>query len=472
MNRALGTWDVSARRKDLRGRGQGRRVLVITPEPLPLPGQATTGAGLRAWGLTMGLRCRGFDAIVASCTTAFHERYRLEASSLPAHVRMFQRDRIDRLLEDVRPEVVVLQHWGMAHEVPELDVPLAIDLAGPHLLERAYWGSPDLLHDAEQKLAALRRADFVVCSGRFQRHYFYAWLALAGFDLRRTPVPIIPFSVPPLEGFPGELEREPGTFVYSGMLLAWQDPSQGLRLLLEEMDRCGRGKLVVFTGCHPVLDASAHHLAKLVDELRAHPRVEMRGIVPFDELIGALSRYDVAFDLMEQNPERELAFTTRTMIYLACGLPVIYNDFSELSESIRSTGCGWTLSPGDEAGLRLLCRRILAGEESVAPRREQAKEFARCHTWDRTIAPLADFCAAPYIREGKARAMLRVESLDHQLSEERRARQQAEAELAALRSRWIVRLANRSLLLRKAMAPLAWLAVWPISRLLRRTMLR
>ncbi|MGB9693138.1 MAG: hypothetical protein ACPL7D_13335, partial [Candidatus Sumerlaeaceae bacterium] len=72
-------------------RAQGRRVLVITPEPLPLPGQATTGAGLRAWGLTMGLRMRGFDAIVASCNVAFSDTYLTGQQPLPGHVRMFQR---------------------------------------------------------------------------------------------------------------------------------------------------------------------------------------------------------------------------------------------------------------------------------------------------------------------------------------------------------------------------------------------
>jgi len=36
----------------------------------------------------------------------------------------------------------------------------------------------------------------------------------------------------------------------------------------------------------------------------------------------------VAWDVMARNPERELAFTSRTVEYLWC-LPVVYNNYAE-----------------------------------------------------------------------------------------------------------------------------------------------
>lgn len=440
-----------------------RRVLVITPEPLPLPEQATTGAGLRAWGLAMGLRARGFDAVVASCNVAFADVYLSGQLLLPDYVRMFQRHRVDLLLDTVKPEVVILQHWGMAHEVPELDVPLVIDLAGPHLLERHFWGSPDLLRDAEAKLAALRRADFVVCSGRYQRHYFYAWLVLAGFDLRQSQVPIIPFSVPPRDQLPSGGDRERHSFVYGGMLLAWQDPSRALRIVVDEIEHAGQGRLHIYTGVHPVLDASANHLAELTNDLRGHSCVEFHGIVPFHKLLEEYSRYEVALDLMAWNPERELAFTTRTMIYLACGLPVIHNDFSEVAELLRQHGGGWTVSPDDEAGLRRLCRAVLHDECELAPARAAALALAEKFTWEKTIEPLAQFCEAPYFRAEKAKALLRVERLDTELNLERERRVAAEAELARLRGKALVKLASRLSGAKRLLAPVVKAVMWPIA---------
>lgn len=449
-----------------------RRVLVITPEPLPLPGQATTGAGLRAWGLTMGLRSRGFDAHVATCNIAFSDAYLTGAKPLPDYVHAFARNDIAALLRKLEPEVVVLQHWGMAHEVPDVDVPLVIDLAGPHLLERLYWNSPDILNDATMKLSALRRADFIVCSGKYQRHYFYSWLTLAGIDVRHMPVPIIPFSVPPEQEWPPERPRTPHSFVYGGMLLAWQDPSVGLTVLLEEMDRAKRGELHLFTGSHPVLDASAPHLTKLLETLAAHPRVRMHGIRPFDDLLQAYSGFEVAMDLMAESPERELAFATRTMIYLACGLPVIHGDYTELGELVRREGGGWAVSPRDKEALRALIRKLLDSPELIAQERRRALELARHYTWDRTIEPLAQFCENPTFRKDKKSVLMRFETLERELAEERERRAALENELARLRGKLVVRLASKLGGLRRVLAPVVWLLAWLAGRLVEFALLR
>ena len=39
------------------------KILILTTEPLPLPGMAATGAGLRAWGLAFGLRSAGMTKV-------------------------------------------------------------------------------------------------------------------------------------------------------------------------------------------------------------------------------------------------------------------------------------------------------------------------------------------------------------------------------------------------------------------------
>ena len=430
-----------------------RHIVVLTTEPLPVTGGVTTGAGLRAWGLAAGLVARGFCVTLAS--PAGPETPVPAQAGDPAAQRVARRD-IGRFLATTKPDVVVLQHWGLAAEVPDVDVPLVIDLAGPHLLERAYWGSDNPARDLAEKLDALRRADFVTCSGEYQRHYFLPFLMQAGHDVRADgALPVIPFSVPP-PGWHGHAVPAPDTprdgepvFVYGGTFLAWQDPARAIRILLEELDAAGRGRLLFFGGAHPVIDASGGRFAELSILLRSHPRVEYRGFTPFHDLVAEYARATVALDLMERNPERELAFTTRTMIYLWCGLPVIHDDFSEPGALIRARGGGWALSPDDADGLRGALRSVLNGVAPLAAMRTAALRLAADHAWDRTIGPLADFCAAPALRAGR---QPRAASVPATMPAPAHPTTPARRRLAAVAP---------------ALAPLARLAAWPVALLLR-----
>lgn len=376
-------------------------ILVITTEPLPVPGGLTTGAGLRAWGLAEGLRSRGFPVTIA--TPLEGEQAHAQAKN-PTDDRVvyFVRAELGDAITRIKPDVIVMQHWGLMYAVPPVDCPLVIDLAGPHLLERLYWGNRDATHDLQEKLAALRRADYIICGGEFQRHYFYPYLAMAGHDVASDQFPVIPFSVPP-DAPSGQ--PEPGaepTFIYGGAFLAWQNPEKPIRWLLDEMDQAGRGRLLFYGGAHPNMDASGGRFLEIFRLLKEHPRVEMRGWKAFADLTNEYAREGhVALDLMQRNPERELAYTTRTMVYLHCGLPVIYNDYSEISGVIKAHECGWCVDPEDEAAFRGVVRRVFEDTDGVLAMRGRARQAAQAQSWDSSIGPLADFCANPFLRAGK-----------------------------------------------------------------------
>jgi hypothetical protein len=353
--------------------------------------------------LAAGLISRGFTVVIGSPAA---EGEFAGSDNLPRVVEM-PRDEIGLFLQREEPDIVVLQHWGLAANVPDVTVPLVIDLAGPHLLERLFWGSDDPARDRREKIAALRRADFVICSGEYQRRYFLPFLLEAGHNLQcENVLPVIPFSVPPPadstnEGEPSLNEMNEPLFVYGGAFLAWQDPVRALTWLLEEMDATNKGRLLFVGGAHPVIDASGGRFLALDAMLRNHPRVERRGFLSFEDLTAAYREATVAVDLMTRNAERELAFTTRTMIYLWCGLPVIHDDYSEVGEIIDRNDCGWTLSPDDEAGFRRVVREILDDQAPLSEMREKALTVTGQYNWERTITPLADFCMAPHMRASR-----------------------------------------------------------------------
>jgi glycosyltransferase involved in cell wall biosynthesis len=84
----------------------------------------------------------------------------------------------------------------------------------------------------------------------------------------------------------------------------------------------------------------------------------------------------VALDVMARNYERELAFTTRTVEYLWCGLAVVYADYGELASYIREYEAGWIVSPDDPEGIARTLRQILASPEEARRRGANAQRLA------------------------------------------------------------------------------------------------
>jgi hypothetical protein len=120
-------------------------------------------------------------------------------------------------------------------------------------------------------------------------------------------------------------------------------------------------------------------------------------------MLAAYLSASVAFDLMAPNPERELAFTTRTVEYLWCGLPVIYNNYAELAEYISAYDAGWIVDACDSEAIRNVVEEVLDAPAAVAERGRNARRLIRERlNWTTAIAPLDQFCRDPRRRAQQA----------------------------------------------------------------------
>jgi len=444
------------------------RILVLTTEPLPYPGLVTTGAGLRAWGLARGLESAGLPVEVAMSREHLEGLDEQQRASVEGHC--FSRAQLTEFVAERSPDVIVMQHWGMMRELGDIGCPLAIDLAGPHLLERRFWGSRSAEKDRAEKVTALRRADFVTCSGRTQRLYFLPFLDQAGFNVTDPNLcPVIPFSADPNlpcaggtnndTGDPPALQRDPACFVYGGMFLPWQDPSHALTTLLDTLAVVGHGRLRFFGGAHPSVDVSQGRFDKLIERLSKNSAVEMGGLRPFDQLVAEYCRAGVAMDLMERNAERELAFPTRTVIYLWCGLPVIHGNYTDLAPLIERYDAGWVLDPADTDPLRQIVEAILREPDAVRKKGQNARRLVTEQlTWDKTITPLAQWCREPRLREAKSLAALRDEARERRLGELEAELAAVRRELDTLKGKWLYRLMGKGRLWGPLLAPFAFIA--------------
>jgi GT2 family glycosyltransferase len=377
-----------------------RRVLIISPDILPYPGMPTVGSGLRAWGLGQGLKSCGHEVLFSMPRMALNH-YQAIAPPEAADLA-WEPNTLAEVVQQAEADVIIVCSWWVLGYLPtaHAKAPIVLDQAGPHYLERQYQKAGDPEEDAQRKLDALRKADFFTCSGQKQFAYFESWLERAGWteQERRERTGIIPFSLPP------ELpEHQPNgelTFVYGGMFLPWQDPSASLAALVEMLEQRNCGKLHFFGGKHPIYEIDSGIFQNLLAQLQKSSRVITSEVMPYDDLIAEYTRAHVAIDLMKRNSERELAFTTRTVGYLWCGLPVIYNDYAELSDYIREYNAGWTVNPEDNEALTQVLNEIFEHPEQVLERGRNAQRlvFERLN-WNRTIQPLDAFIRHPRLRQ-------------------------------------------------------------------------
>src|SRR5437868_4094933 len=113
------------------------RVLVLASSIIPLPGLPTNGGGLRGWTLAQGLAAAGHDVTVLFPRNSLDEQRaeiaaEARAAALP---HTFEWDAPLAAIEERRPDVVVVCSWLLAGQLGSCPVPLAVDVAGPVLLE-------------------------------------------------------------------------------------------------------------------------------------------------------------------------------------------------------------------------------------------------------------------------------------------------------------------------------------------------
>lgn len=311
------------------------------------------------------------------------------------NLHLFTFENINRVVRELSPDVLVVQHWPTVYSIDNTHLPTALDLHGPILLETMYQENPSYDSLKRMKIEAFHKCDFFTCPAERQKFYFYPWMMLSGCDLRTTGIEVIPISLSP--DLPSFEKPKEIRFVYGGVLLPWHNPAIGLEALVETMEAQSKGILSVYCGKHPYVNIPPGKLEQLLDHLGSSSRVSLSGMLSREAVIDVYRHSSVAFDAMERNPERELAFTTRTVEYMWCGLPVVHQDYSVLAPYIERYRAGWLVNPDDKDQIKQVIEHILCHPEEIEERGQNAQMLVgREFTWNRTIDPLASFCEKPF----------------------------------------------------------------------------
>jgi GT2 family glycosyltransferase/glycosyltransferase involved in cell wall biosynthesis len=384
-----------------------KEVLVISPDVLPVGDIPASGSGIRAWALGKGLEGRGHHVHYTMPAPALKGR----ESDVPEEYLKgaWTTQNLQSIIDGISPDLLVCCGWPNMTWVERANLPVALDLTGPHLLERAYQGHKSVAENSAEKLRALAMGDFFTCIGERQKYYFDAWLTQAGVevDTLSDALSVIPYSVDPKQPehiWPDDWNQTEVQFVYGGIFLPWQNPAPALLAVASTIAAMNKGQLEIIGGKHPFYPIETGGYGALIDKLAQMDRVKMSGLMPHGELIERYRRSHVAVDLFMPNVERELAFPSRTVNYLWCGLPVIHAAFSEVSDHIRSYEAGWIVPHDDEIALRDVIISILANPSEIKRRGQNAQRLARERfSWDQTVHSLDAFVRQPYMRPIRGR---------------------------------------------------------------------
>lgn len=375
------------------------RFLIFTTDCPPLPGLPTSGTALRTFGIAQGLQQNGHEVIISPPSSAM----RAIKADVPDSVKIileelklnsFDSSNQKSLVSKFNPDVIICGHWPALSLNTKPSQIVVLDLAGPHMLERHYQKSPNQHGALLAKLTNLAQADFYIVSGEKQKYYFLSYLLRAGVENPENRMIKIPMALSPnMPDIDPEKFTDP-KFVFAGVFLPWQDPSLGLKQLLTEIEKRQKGSLKLIGGAHPNYNIKGGIYQSLFEELSKSSSVTTKPMLPYEGFIQELADRNAALDLMAWNLERELAVTIRTTTFLWAGLPVIYNNYSDLSELIKKYNAGWTVEPGQQ--LQEAIEEIYANPQLLLEKAKNAQKLSRENfLWNNSVRPLLNLVSGP-----------------------------------------------------------------------------
>lgn len=352
---------------------------------------------MRAFGLGEALRRSG-----AECVYFLLEAWRETMdprAELP--VVWYKPEDLHQRLRETDCRAVLFEQWQpMTFLRKPLDVPVIVDLPGPLMLEYRYRDPDNWLQHLTDKLYCLSRADYALCALPRQRGYYAAWLSWAGFEPGDDRLAVTPFcmhEMPRSRG--GHVEDEPLIF-WGGVFWPWQDRFDAFRTIVETLESCGRGQLVV-------LGAEANDPA-LPPEYRAysgHHHVTWLGRYAFTEYAAELKRAAVAVDLAAPTEERRLSSDLRTGTALWAGAPCVAAPESPWAESIQTHNAGWVVPYQDTRALSAIMTEVAMERGDIVARRRGAAEISKLISSEDRIGELLAILKAPTLREKRPPAL-------------------------------------------------------------------
>jgi len=364
----------------------GRQVFVVSNDIVPGLAMPVAAPGLRAFGLAEGLRANGVKVKTLVVRGIVDSQWLRFGKSVPPPAvpgtEIVPARKLSRYLKANAPAVVILINSNQIDYLRPIEgVRYVLDFFAPKMLEMLYqhgeeYPKEELGKLRRRKIRAIELADAFIVNGAKKMPYFLAWLLQADRDVRRLPIEVVNMCAPlSWSGEPGT-EGEIIRFAVAGYLQSWSTLGSWVGAVERQLERPGMS-LDLLLPWHWGGGAERSHASRSdLDRLERHESVTTHGPMNFSEFLRFLSTVDVSIDLFQHNLEREYAMVTRSVISLACGVPVIHPPFTEVSPMIAEYDAGWLVDPSDTAALEKVISAALDNLEMVRRKQENARTLA------------------------------------------------------------------------------------------------
>lgn len=318
-------------------------------------------------------------------------------------------------------------------ELAESDACLVIDGYDPLLAE---WLAIPAALDEQGHLAAwqdrmvrLNRqyaiGDFFLCASERQRDW---WLGLLEANGRINPathgadpslrklVDVVAYGLPQetpvhsrqvVKGIWDGIAADDKLLVWGGGLWPWLDAATAIRAMAIVRER-RQGVRLIFPGTrhpNPIMHGMPTRLPEtkqLAGELGLTGEYVFFGDwIPYQDWASLLLECDIALTLHHDTLETRLAFRSRVLEYIWCGLPIIATRGDATSEIVEQYGLGTVVDYEDaNAVADAICRLL---EESATDRSSAFAVARQALTWENLARPLVEYCLHPLPAADKIR---------------------------------------------------------------------
>jgi glycosyltransferase involved in cell wall biosynthesis len=379
------------------------RVALLSSEPVRA---RMAGIGIRYLELARRLPRPGLEIVLVSPAAAH------EVPAVPAEVRTFVPGRLRELLADCDAAVAQGQLANdLVLAVPEL--PTAIDLYDPWLVENAHYlptlGLDPWRNDHATWVLQLSRGDLFLCSSAEQRLYYLGFLTALGRvnperlaadpDLARLLIAVpfgVPGELPPHQPLLPSRQGDERRILFGG-LYDWYDPFTLLTALAQLADLPWQ---VYFVRTPNLAETPQSLLARVEAHARARGwwgnRVQVLDWVPAERRFDLLRDVDLLCSPHLPTLETMLSLRTRFLDELAAGCPVILTEGGTVPRLVAEQGAGWVVPPQQPAALATALAESLGDAAERGRRVAAGRCLAEAFAWERVLAPLVEFCRAPW----------------------------------------------------------------------------
>ena len=364
----------------------GRKVIIISNDVVPSLGMPVAAPGLRAFGLAEGLRANG-KQVKTLVVKGFVERQWARFGRSVPHptapdTEVIGAWRLARYLQTNAPATVVIINSNQIDNLkPIPGIKYVMDFFAPKMLEMLYHHSGEYPQEEmrnlkQRKIRAIQLADGFIVNGAKKIPYFLAWMLQADRDIRNLPLEVVNMGAP-LSFGPDPRGSDTGSvkFAVAGYIHSWSTLGNWVAVMERHLDRPG-ASLDLMVPWHWSGREYEHKSQKDLDRLETYESVTSHGPMTFSGFQKFLSGVDVTIDLFQHNLEREYAMVTRSIIALACGVPVLHPPFTEVSPMIAEYDAGWLVDPEDPEALEVVIEEIFEDPDALRQKKQNARTLA------------------------------------------------------------------------------------------------